>query len=75
LKRKLRKRTTIFKQLILNIVIPAILALLVLGIINVQQTYSILEESSKSKSKIISEEVRQIHEMQDMAMRILEEAD
>jgi serine phosphatase RsbU (regulator of sigma subunit) len=68
----LKKRTTIFKQLILNVVIPAIIALLALGIINVQQTWSILEESSKSKSKIISEEIRQIHEMQDMAMRILE---
>ena len=68
----MRKRTTIFKQLILNVVIPAILALLALGAINVQQTWSILEESSKNKSKIISEEIRQIHEMQDMAMRILE---
>jgi phosphoserine phosphatase RsbU/P len=56
----------------MNVVIPAILALLALGVINVQQTWSILQESSKSKSKIISEEIRQIHEMQDMAMRILE---
>ncbi len=72
LKLTLRKRTTIFKQLILNVVIPAILALLALGIINVRQTWSILEESSKSKSKIISEEIKQIHEMQDMAMRILD---
>lgn len=68
----MNKRTTIFKQLILNVVIPAIIALLALGVINVQQTWSILEESSKNKSKIISEEIRQIHEMQDMAMRILE---
>ncbi len=66
------KRTTIFNQLILNVVIPAILALLALGVINVQQTWSILEESSENKSRIISQEIRQIHEMQDMAMRILE---
>jgi phosphoserine phosphatase RsbU/P len=46
--------------------------MLALGVINVQQTWSILEESSKNKSHIISEEIRQIHEMQDMAMRILE---
>jgi len=58
--------------LILNVVIPAILALLALGVINVQQTWSILEESSENKSRIISQEIRQIHEMQDMAMRILE---
>ena len=68
----MNKRTTIFKQLILNIVIPAILAILVLGSINVKQTWSILQESSKSKSQIISEEIRQVHEMQDMAMSILE---
>lgn len=68
----MNRRTTIFKQLILNVVIPAILALLTLGVINVQQTMSILNESSEHKSKIISEEIRQIHEMQDMAMRILE---
>lgn len=68
----MNKRTTIFRQLILNVVIPAILALLALGVLNVQQTWSILSESSENKSKIISEEIRQIHEMQDMAMRILE---
>lgn len=67
------KRTTIFKQLILNIVIPAIIAILVLGVINVQQTLSILKESSENNSKSISQEIRQIHEMQDMAMRILED--
>jgi serine phosphatase RsbU (regulator of sigma subunit) len=54
-------------------VIPAIIALMALGIINVQQTLSILKEGSENNSKIISEEIRQMHEMQDMAMRILEE--
>ncbi|MDA3823529.1 MAG: SpoIIE family protein phosphatase [Bacteroidales bacterium] len=68
----MNKRTTIFRQLILNVVIPAILALMTLGVINVQQTWSILAESSKNKSAIISEEIRQIHEMQDMSMRIIE---
>ncbi len=67
------KRTTIFKQLILNIVIPAILAMLALGVINVQQTISILSESSQNKSTIISEEIKQIHELQDMAIGILEQ--
>lgn len=68
----MNKRTTIFRQLILNVVIPAILALMALGALNVRQTYSILNESSENKSRIISEEIRQVHEMQDMAMRILE---
>lgn len=68
----MKKRTTIFKQLILNIVVPAVLALLVLGVLNVRQTWSILKESSENKSRIISDEIHQVHEMQDMAMRILE---
>lgn len=67
------KRTTIFKQLILNIVIPAIVAMMALGVINVQQTWSILTESSKNQSTIIAEEIKQIHELQDMAIGILEE--
>ena len=68
----MNKRTTIFRQLILNVVIPAILALMALGALNVRQTWTILKESSENKSKIISEEIRQVHEMQDMAMRILD---
>jgi len=56
----------------LNVVIPAVIALLALGAINVQQTWSILNEAAENKSKIISEEITNIHEMQDMAMRILE---
>ncbi len=68
----MNKRTTIFKQLILNVVIPAILALMVLGIINVRQTWAILKEASDNKSKIISQEIRMVHEFQDLAMRTLE---
>lgn len=67
------KRTTIFKQLILNVVFPAILALLVLGVLNLKQTLTILNEAGESKSAIISDEIRQVHELQDMAMMILEE--
>lgn len=67
------KRTTIFRQLIFNIVLPAVLALLVLGVLNFQHTRNILLETSKNKNAIISDEIKNIHEMQDMAMDILED--
>jgi len=66
------KTTTIFRQLIFNVVLPAILALMVLGILNYQNTKNILVESSKDKNLIISEEIMHILELQDMALEILE---
>jgi len=67
------KRTTIFRQLIFNVVLPAILGLLVLGILNYTHTKNILVESNVTKNRIITDEIKHIHEMQDMAMDILEE--
>ena len=67
------KKTTIFRQLILNVVFPAVTALIVLGIINYQHTRSILIESNELKNRIIIDEIRYIHEMQDMALDILED--
>lgn len=67
------KRTTIFRQLIFNIVLPAILALLLLGVLNYQHTKNILVRSSEIENQIISDEIKHIHEMQDLAMDILED--
>jgi serine phosphatase RsbU (regulator of sigma subunit) len=67
------KRTTIFRQLIFNVVLPAILGLLVLGLLNYTHTKSILLESNRTKNQIITDEIKLILEMQDMAMDILEE--
>jgi phosphoserine phosphatase RsbU/P len=67
------KRTTIFRQLIFNVVLPAIIALILLGAINYQHTRGILLNASKSKNLIIIDEIVNIHEMQDMALEILEE--
>ncbi len=67
------RRTTIFRQLILNVVFPAVIALIVLGVLNFQHTRSILIDSNENKNKIIIDEIRNIHEMQDMALDILED--
>ena len=68
------KRTTIFRQLIFNVVLPAILGLLVLGIINYTHTKNILLESNRTKNKIITDELKLILEMQDMAMDVVFQA-
>ena len=70
----MNKRTTIFRQLIFNVVLPAILGLLILGVLNYTQTKNILIDSNKTKNRIITDEIKHIHEMQDMAMNILEES-
>ncbi|MGE0089466.1 MAG: SpoIIE family protein phosphatase [Bacteroidales bacterium] len=67
------RRTTIFKQLILNVVIPAVLALLVLGLFNYLQTKKNLTESINTKNKIISQEIIHIMEFQDVALEIIEQ--
>jgi phosphoserine phosphatase RsbU/P len=66
------KPTTIFKQLIFNVVLPAIIALLVLGFLNYQNTKIILIKSNEDKNLIISDEITHTFEMQDMALEILE---
>ncbi len=68
------KTKTIFRQLILNVVLPAILALLILGIINYRNTKNILVESSIAKNHIISDEIVKVLEFQDMALDVLEQS-
>src|SRR6056297_1412230 len=67
------RRTTIFKQLILNVVIPAVLALLVLGIFNYTQTKNNLIDSINTKNEIIAQEIINIMEFQDVALEIVEQ--
>lgn len=64
--------TTIFKQLIYNVIIPALAALIILGIINYQNTKKILLESNATKNRIIADEVKSVLEFQDMTFSILE---
>jgi sigma-B regulation protein RsbU (phosphoserine phosphatase) len=68
------KQTTIFRQLIFNIVLPAVLAVLLLGFLNYTNTQNILVSASKEKNRIITDEIREILELQDMALEILEDA-
>jgi len=68
-----KKQTTIFRQLIFNVVFPAVIALVVLGVLNYQNTKKILVDSNIEKNRIISDEITSVHELQDMTLEILED--
>ncbi|MBI9052827.1 MAG: SpoIIE family protein phosphatase [Bacteroidales bacterium] len=68
------RKTTIFKQLILNVVIPAVSALLILGVFNYNQTKSNIVNSINTKNKIISQEIIHIMEFQDVALEVIEQS-
>jgi len=66
------RKTTIFRQLIFNIAIPTLLALLVFSIINFQRTRSILSRGTDEKNKLISNEVTKILKFQDIAFNLID---
>jgi serine phosphatase RsbU (regulator of sigma subunit) len=67
------RKTTIFRQLIFNIAIPTLLALLVIAILNFVRTRSILESAATEKNKLLSNEVTKILKFQDIAFNLIEE--
>ncbi len=66
------RKTTIFRQLIFNIAMPTLLALLVFSIINFQRTRSILSRGTDEKNKLISNEVTKILKFQDIAFNLID---
>lgn len=69
----LSRKTTIFRQLLSNIAVPTLLALLVFAVINFQRTRSIMESSADEKNKLLSNEVTKILRFQDVAFKLIEE--
>lgn len=67
------KRTTIFKQLILNVVIPVILTLIMMSGVNLFLSFRSLKNETEAKKKIMQDEIKSILELQDMALEILED--
>ncbi len=68
----MRGKTTIYKQLIINVILPAVAALLLLGGLNYTKTRSLIVEANEEINRIISDEIREIHELQDLALGILD---
>lgn len=67
-----KRRTTIFKQLILNVMFPPILALMLLGFLNFSHTRKILVEASDNRNYIIGDEIIKVLEFQDVALNLVE---
>ncbi|MCX6326552.1 MAG: SpoIIE family protein phosphatase [Bacteroidia bacterium] len=67
------RKTTIFRQLIFNIAIPTLLALLVFSVINFQRTRSILSSSTNETNRLLSNEVTKILKFQDIAFNLIDE--
>ncbi len=67
------KSTTIFRQLILNVIVPVVLALMLLFTLNHYRTKDILVEANDTKNHLIANEIRSTLEFQDLALEIIEE--
>jgi phosphoserine phosphatase RsbU/P len=66
------RKTTIFRQLIFNIAIPTLLALLVFAGINFYRTRSILVSGTNEKNKLLANEVTKILKFQDIAVNLID---
>jgi len=67
------RRTTIFRQLIINIAIPTLLALLIFAVFNFQRTRSQLARSNEEKNRLLVNEVTKILRFQDIAINLIED--
>jgi phosphoserine phosphatase RsbU/P len=67
------KKTTIFRQLIFNIAIPTLIALLVIAGINFTRTRTILSTGTNEKNKLLANEVTKILKFQDIATSIVDD--
>lgn len=65
-------KTTIFRQLIFNVAMPTLLALLVFSAINFQRTRSILSSGTAEKNKLLANEVTKILKFQDIATNLID---
>jgi sigma-B regulation protein RsbU (phosphoserine phosphatase) len=66
------RKTTIFRQLIFNIALPTLLALLIFAGINFQRTRSILTSGTDEKNRLLSNEVTKILRFQDIAFNLID---
>ncbi|HCT31013.1 MAG TPA: hypothetical protein DIW31_09835, partial [Bacteroidales bacterium] len=67
------KQTTVFRQLIYNIVFPVVITLILLGVYNFRNTRIILREGSQTRNFLISDEITQVLKFQDVTLLVLED--
>ena len=67
------KTTTIFRQLVFNIVLPTLLALLILAVFNFYRTRAIIIKQTEERNQLLSNEITRILKFQDLAFRLIDE--
>ena len=67
------RKTTIFRQLILNIVLPSLLALLVFAVFNFQHTSKLINNGNEEKNRMLADQVTKVLRFQDIAINLLDE--
>lgn len=67
------KQTSIFRQLIYNVVFPVVLALILLGVYNFRSTRVLLKENRETRNFLISDELIQVLKFQDITLSMIEE--
>jgi phosphoserine phosphatase RsbU/P len=66
------KKTTIFRQLIFNIVIPTLLTLLIIAVYNFYNTKALITRGNDEKNSIISNEITKILKFQDLSFGFID---
>jgi phosphoserine phosphatase RsbU/P len=66
------RKTTIFRQLIFNIVLPTLGALAVFAIVNFEYTVSLTKKGNEEKNRLISNEITKILKFQDIAFSLID---
>jgi len=66
------KKTTIFKQLIFNIIIPVVIALTTLALLNFYSIYDGIKIFNNTRKELIQEQVKSLLEYQDISLDIVE---
>lgn len=67
------KQTSIFQQLIYNIIFPVVFALLLLGFFNFRNTRVMLKENRETRNYLISDELVQVLRFQDITLQLIED--
>ncbi len=66
------RKKSIFRQLLINIILPILLALIFLIFLNYRHTKNLLVQSYEDKNYVIYDELRHLAEFQDIALGLLE---
>ena len=66
------RKTTIFRQLILNIAVPTLLALLIFAVTNFQHTRNLINKGNDEKNRLLANEVTKILKFQDIAINLID---